>query len=105
MSSLSSLSSPREKTYPKRLLFSSMFILRTQHLQEISNHDTSLREYSYLWILAPRRLGRFGGEDKSMIPAVRRLGMREGCILAQAMHFVYVQSLQIICTDSGLIGI
>lgn len=46
-----------------------------------------------------------GGEDKSMIPAVRRLGMREGCILAQAMHFVYVQSLQIICTDSGLVGI
>lgn len=73
-----------KKTYPKRLLFSSMFILRTQHLQEISNHDTSLREYSHLWILAPRRLGRFRGEDKSMIPAVRRLGMREGCILAQA---------------------
>lgn len=82
-----------------------MFILRSQHLQEISNHDTSLREYSYLWILAPRRLGRFGGEDKSMIPAVRRLGMREGCILAQAMHFVHVQSLQITCTDSGLVGI
>ena len=83
MSSLSSLSSPREKTYPKRLLFSSMIILQSQHLQEISNHDTSLREYSHLWILAPRRLGRFRGEDKSMIPAVRMLGMREGCILAQ----------------------
>ena len=53
-----------------------MFILHSQHLQEISSHDTSLLEYSHLCILAPRRLGRFEGEDKSM--TVRRLGMREG---------------------------
>ena len=97
MSSLSSLSSPREKTYPKRLLFSSMIILHSQHLQVISNHDTSLREYSHLWILAPRRLGRFQGADKSMIP-VRRLAWWERAVFQRrlVMHFVYVQSLQII---------
>lgn len=84
-----------------------MIILHSQHLQEISSHDTSLREYSHPWILAPCRLGRFEGKDKSMIP-VRRLGMREGCIPAQASHalyFVYVQNLQIIFTDSRLVGI
>ncbi|CAH3149963.1 unnamed protein product, partial [Porites evermanni] len=45
------------------------------HLQEISSHDTSLREYSHPWILAPRRLGRSQGADKSMIPHVINLAI------------------------------
>ena len=83
-----------------------MIILHSQHLQEISSHDTSLREYSHPWILAPRRLGRSQGADKSMIP-VRKLAWWERAVFQSrlVMHFVYVQSLQIICTDSGLDGI